>query len=173
MKKRITCISILNDFDLRKINKLVDKLGIETCKVPYLEEDRAKNDRLPYHFTLYVCMEEDTSLAIDVFRDMKIDDIKLEITGASIKESYNNSWNLYLSIGESDNLKKILQDNYTKMKIEKYNPQKFYPYITIHCDDNYEKIIKLKEQLEENFEKFEINFNKIGLFEIYPVKQIL
>lgn len=173
MRKRITCIALLNDVDLNKIKDLVNKLSIETCKVPYLVSDRVQSDRLPHHFTLYVFNEEDSILAKEIFMEMKIRDIKLEITGVYIKESYNNSWNLYLSIGENDKLKHLIAENYEKTKLEKYNPQNFYPYITLHCDSDYERITKIKEQIEKQFVNFEINFNKAGLFEIYPVKKIL
>ena len=57
-------------------------------------------------------------------------------------------------------------------QIEKYNPDTFIPHITIHCDRDYNKIVKIKETINKNFLPFEVKFSEIGLFEIYPTKRL-
>lgn len=57
-------------------------------------------------------------------------------------------------------------------RIEKYNPYQFVPHIKIHCDKDYEKLVKIKDTMMSNFINFEVRFKQIGLFEIYPTKQI-
>ena len=42
----------------------------------------------------------------------------------------------------------------------------------IHCDRDYNKIVKVKETINNNFLPFEVKFSEIGLFEIYPAKRL-
>lgn len=172
INKRITLIAILDERTLNIINEITNNLNSELCKVPFIVENRKDFDTLPYHFTLMVWPEEEKKTAINVFNSINFKNIKLKVKGLNIKSSYNNSWNLYFEIEENDDLKILQQAIYKGSKIQKYNPEIFYPYITIHCDDDYENILRIKGKLESEFKNFEFEFKKIGLFEIYPAKRI-
>ena len=37
---------------------------------------------------------------------------------------------------------------------------------------DYEKLVKIKDTIMNDFTDFEVKFKQIGLFEIYPAKQI-
>ena len=68
---------------------------------------------------------------------------------------------------------KLLQERiYNILPSEKYNPNKFQFHITITIDKDYEKIITIKNKLEEIFIPFDLEINSIALFEIYPANLI-
>ena len=105
-------------------------------------------------------------------KNIKFKEIIINIIGVSIKESFNDSWNLYFDIESNDELYKLQKEIYNYAKIEKYNPDTFIPHITIHCDKNYNKIKKLKQIIDRNFKPFKVKCIEIGLFEIYPAQKI-
>ncbi len=83
-----------------------------------------------------------------------------------------NSYVLYFKIKENRELKELQEKVYNILPIEKYNPNKFKFHITIHVDKDYDKIIKIKHELEKSFIPFELTVSSIGLFEIYPAKLV-
>lgn len=172
MNKRITSIALFDKQSLKKLEHIISELNIKLCKVPFREEDREKLDTLPYHFTFCVWEIQEKDKAIEIIKDIKFKEIILNIIGINIKESFNNSWNIYFDIEQNEELYKLQKEIYDRAKIEKYNPDTFIPHITIHCDKDYDKIEKLKEILNKNFKPFKIRFSEIGLFEIYPAIRI-
>lgn len=172
MGKRATIIALFDEQSLSKFKYVTDKVNSPLCKVPYREENREELDTLPYHFTFCVWDAQDRDKAIEVFKEINCKEIILNIIGLSIKESYNNSWNLYFDMEPNDELYSLQKEIYSKSRVEKYNPDTFIPHITIHCDRNYNKILDLKKKLDKDFVPFKVKFNKIGLFEIYPAKRI-
>lgn len=172
MNKRVTSIALFDKQSLEKLDHIISELNIKLCKVPYREEDREKLDTLPYHFTFCVWEIQEKDKAIEIIKNIKFKEIILNIIGINIKESFNNSWNLYFDIEQNEELYKLQKQIYDSAKIEKYNPDTFIPHITIHCDKDYNKIEKLKEILNKNFKPFKVKFSEIGLFEIYPAIRI-
>ena len=172
MKKRITCIALFDNESLEKLKFKINMIDEKICKVPCIEENRENLDTLPYHLTLLVWNIEEKDKAIEVIRNIKFEEIKLNVIGVNIKESINDSWNLYFEIEQNDELYKLQKQIYNRAEIEKYNPDIFIPHITIHCDKNYNRIKKLKEIINKNFKPVKVKFNEIGLFEIYPAKRI-
>lgn len=172
MSKRITCISLFNKESISKIDNLIEEYKYRLCKVPYLEEDRQNKDTLPYHITLQSWNETQKEEALQILKQIKIKPITLTINGINIKNSHNNSYNIYLEIEENKQLLDIYIQFYKITQNNKYNPETFIPHITLHCDKSYENIINIKNSIEQNFEKFEVSFEGIGLFEIYPAKRI-
>ena len=81
-----------------------------------------------------------------------------------------NSYVLYFKIKENRELKRLQERVYNILPVEKYNPNKFKFHITIYVDKDYDKIIKIKKELEQSFIPFELTVSSIGLFEIYPAK---
>ena len=172
MEKRITSIALFDNESLENLKLRVNMINEKLCKVPYIEKNRESLDTLPYHFTFSVWNIKEKDKAIEVIKNIKFKEIKLNVIGVNVKESYNGSWNLYFEIQQNDELYKLQKDIYNCAKIEKYNPDIFIPHITIHCDKDYNKIKKLKEMINKNFKPVTIKFNEIGLFEIYPAIRI-
>ena len=108
-----------------------------------------------------------------IIKKIRFNEIELKIIGVNVKESFNDSYNLYFEIERNNELYLLQKQIYDLAKIEKYNPDNFVPHITIHCDKDYEKLVKIKETIMKEFIDFEVQFKQIGLFEIYPAKQIL
>lgn len=83
-----------------------------------------------------------------------------------------NSYVLYFKIKENIELQNLQKQVYNILPVEKYNPNKFKFHITIHVDRDYDKIIKIKKELEQSFIPIELTVSSIGLFEIYPAKLV-
>ena len=79
-----------------------------------------------------------------------------------------NSFPLFFNVKINDELEMRQNKTYNILLIEKYNPNDFKFHITIAIDKDYQKIINIKEELEKNFELFDLEVNNIGLYEIYP-----
>lgn len=171
MNKRITCITLFNKDSINRINSLLKKTNIKLCKVPYLENDRYSKDTLPYHITLHSWNKNQEEEALDIFKQIKISPIKLVVNSINIKESHN-AYNLNLGIESNKDLINLYKIFYKETKNPKYNFETIKPHITIHYDVDLDKIICIKNSLEKGFKKFVIEFDKIGLYEIYPVKKI-
>lgn len=172
MKKRITSIALFDEESLESLKSKISMIDENLCKVPYIAENRKKIDTLPYHFTFVVWDIEERNKAIEIISQIKINEIKLNVIGVNIKESISGSWNLYFEIEQNEKLYNLQKVIYNQAKIEKYNPDKFIPHITIHCDKDYNKINNLKEIINKDFKPIIVKFTEIGLFEIYPAKRI-
>ena len=83
-----------------------------------------------------------------------------------------NSYVLYFSIAENNDLKKLLEEIYKILPTKKYNPNVFQFHITIHIDKDLTKIEYMKNKLLRDFIPFDIQIDEYGLFEIYPAKEI-
>ena len=178
MKKRFTCITLFDEESLNKISQVLLELKENLCKVPYLKEpytldNREEADTLPYHFTLSYWDESKKDEAIKVFNTINMKKIELLVEDVKIKEGNDNSFNMYFAFNPPDELKQILRQIYMKTKNEKFNPETYIPHITIHCDKDYNKLIKMRDTIMEKFKPFTVSFDRVGLFEIYPAKRIV
>lgn len=179
MKKRYTCITLFDAESLNKICNTLSKLkDYNLCKVPYLKEpytvdNRKEADTLPYHFTLSYWDEANKEEAIEVFNKIDIEKIDLLIEDVKIKQGNDNSFNMYFSFNVTDKLKQIQTQIYTKTKNEKFNPDTYLPHISIHSDKDYNKLVKMRDIIMQDFKPFIVSFDKVGLFEIYPAKKVL
>ena len=173
MSNRITSIALFDKDSLNKFDESVQSINEHFCKVPFREENRETLDTLPYHFTFTVWDSSQKDIAMEIIKNIKFSEIELKIIGVNVKESFNDSYNLYFEIERNNELYLLQKQIYDLAKIEKYNPDNFVPHITIHCDKDYEKLVKIKETIMKEFIDFEVQFKQIGLFEIYPAKQIL
>ncbi len=117
-------------------------------------------------------MKKDEDKAIQIFNKIQFYAIKLKIKGVNIKESFNNSWNLYFEIEKNQSLFSLQKDIYNLSKNEKYNPESFIPHITIHCDKDYNKLVEIKNSIMADFIEFETTVKEIGLYRIYPAERL-
>ena len=171
-ENRITMITLFDNESLEKISYCIKDFEENFCKVPFRITNRKINDTLPYHFTLSFWNENEIEIAKKVFENVKFDKISLKILGVDIKESYNNSWNLYFYFKVTNELYNLQKKIYNMSKLEKFNPDIYMPHITIHCDKDYNKLLKLKYEIMKNFVPFNVYFDKLGLFKIYPAIKI-
>ena len=172
MNKRITSIALFDKDSLNKLNESIKSLNETFCKEPLQENNRKSLDTLPYHFTFTVWDSSEKDIAVEIIKRIKFNEIKLRIIGVNIKESFNDSYNLYFEIERNNSLYLLQKQIYDLAKIEKYNPDNVIPHITIHCDKDYEKLVKIRDNIMNSFIDFEVSFKQIGLFEIYPAKRI-
>lgn len=166
--KRITCITMLDNKSIKCLEERVNVANIKLCKVPYKESNREEKDKLPFHATICVWNSGNKGEILDFIKNINITNIKLEIIGTKIKKSYNNSFNLYFEFRENKYFREIQQLIYNYSKIEKYNPDIFIPHITIHIDKDYSKVIELQNFIMKDFKPFTVEFNSLGIYEVYP-----
>lgn len=174
MNERITLISMFDTNNLIKIEYYTKQINEKLCKVPFGKnvDNREEVDTLPYHFTLSAW---DISDEENVIKELlKIDFLKLKllINSVEIMNGKENSYVLYFSIEENEELKLLQQKIYEVLPSEKYNPNNFNFHITINIDKDYNKIISMKEKILDNFIPFELEVDNFGLYEIYPAKLI-
>ena len=130
MSKRITCIALFDEESLEKLYNSIKLVNNNFCKVPFREINRKQLDTLPYHFTFTVWDENEANKAIDIFDKIQFNAINLKIKGVNIKESFNNSWNLYFEVEKNQSLYDLQKKIYNLAQNEKYNPDYFIPHIT-------------------------------------------
>ena len=104
--------------------------------------------------------------------NIKFNSFKITVSSIEVMNGRENSYVLYFKIKENRELKRLQERVYNILPVEKYNPNKFKFHITIHVDKDYDKIIKIKKELEQSFIPIELTVSSIGLFEIYPAKLV-
>ena len=62
-------------------------------------------------------------------------------------------------------MQRIFYKEFPKEKY--YNPDDFTFHMTLHIDNDYNKIVKMQNILKQNFEPFFLDFNILALFD-YP-----
>lgn len=175
MNERVTCIALFNDESIEKINKLVEDLEKPLCKVPYGKkvDDRLKCDSLPYHFTLCAWPIAKEKEVIETLKEMKFPPFRVLVEKVSIKEGNEDSLEVRFAVAKNEELYKLQDYLFERVQNSYYNPDTFQFHITIHCDKDHSKILRMKDQLAKDFHPFELEITKFGLFEIYPAKKVL
>ena len=157
MSKRITLISFIEKNEINKVDKLMSNINENTCKVPYgiNDEKRYKIDNLPYHFTIFATNKENQDKLLEIAESININKIQLKVNDIKIMNVKYDSYCLYLSIEENQQIKELQRIFYKEFPKEKYNP------------DNFVFHMNLQKILKENFEPFSLEFNRLALFD-YP-----
>lgn len=169
MSKRITMISLMNKTQLDKVEKLMNNIPIKNCKVPYGidDENRYNIDNLPYHFTIFATNKENQNKIIKIAQKIKIDKIKVKVNDVKIMKGRYDSFVLYLSIEDNEEIKDLQRIFFNKFPQEKYNPEQFTFHLTLHIDKDYDKILELQNIIRNNFKPFYLEFNRLALYD-YP-----
>lgn len=169
MSKRITLISFIGKDEISKVEQLMSNVNENTCKVPYgiNDEKRYEIDNLPYHFTIFATNKENQDKMLEITERINIDKIQLKVNDIKIMNAKYNSYCLYLSIEENQQIKELQRIFYKEFSKEKYNPDDFVFHMTLHIDKDYNKVLNLQRILKENFEPFFLEFNRLALFD-YP-----
>lgn len=173
MSKRITLISFIGKNEISKIEQLMSNIKENTCKVPYgiNDEKRYEIDNLPYHFTIFATNKENQDQVLKIAEKINIDKIKLKVNDIKIMTARYDSYCLYLSIEENQQIKELQRIFYKAFPKEKYNPDDFVFHMTLHIDKDYNKVLNLQKILKENFKSFFLEFNTVALFD-YPGEMI-
>lgn len=173
MSKRITLISFIGKNEISKIEQLMSNIKENTCKVPYgiNDEKRYEIDNLPYHFTIFATNKENQNQVLKIAEKINIDKIKLKVNDIKIMTARYDSYCLYLSIEENQQIKELQRIFYKEFPKGKYNPDDFVFHMTLHIDKDYNKVLNLQKILKENFKSFFLEFNTLALFD-YPGEMI-
>ncbi len=109
MSRRITLISLSEKKELKKIENLINIIEEKTCKVPYGidDEKREEIDNLPYHFTIFATKKENQEKILKIAKTINVSEIQLKIEDIKIKEASQESYCLYLSIEENQEIKAL------------------------------------------------------------------
>lgn len=169
MKKRITMITLLDVDEMNKINDLIKNIKEQICKVPYGidDENRYKIDNLPFHFTIFATDKQNESKMIELMEQIKCNSVKVKVNQVKIMKGSKDSFVLYLSIEENENIKHLQNIFYKELHSRHYNPDDFNFHMTLHIDTNYERILLMQKIINNNFKPFIIEFNRLGFFN-YP-----
>lgn len=170
---RITLITYFEKEQLEKIDKCIENIDFKMCKVPYgINDDKRYGiDNLPYHFTIFATNKENQQELLNTAKNIKIDKIKLKINEVKIMNAKYNSMVLYLGIEENNEIKKLQKIFYEAIPGENYNPDNFTFHMTLHIDRDKQTIDKLSEKIRLNFKPFNLEFDKLALFD-YPGEMI-
>lgn len=173
MSKRITLISLMERNEISKVEQLMSNIKENTCKVPYgiNDEKRYEIDNLPYHFTIFATNKENQDKLLEIAESINIDKIRLKVNDIKIMNALYDSYCLYLSIEENQQIKELQRTFYKEFPKEKYNPDNFVFHMTLHIDKDYNKILKMQDILKQNFTPFSLEFNILALFD-YPGEMI-
>lgn len=174
MNEKITLVSLFNQDNLNKISNITNQIQEVFCKVPFGKnvDDRFKADTLPYHFTLSAWDINKENFIINELSGISFNKFKIIVDSIGIMNGKENSYVLYFNIMINKELKLLQEKIYNISPSEKYKPDNFQFHITITIDKDYDKIIKIKNELEKIFTSFELEVNTFGLFEIYPAKLV-
>ena len=166
---RITLITQFNEKELDKINQQLNNIDYSICKVPYGINDnlRYETDNLPYHFTIFATDKRNEKKLLDIANNLRIGKITLRINDVKIMNGRNNSFILYFSIEENKDINELQRIFFLQIPGENYDPDSFTFHMTLHIDKDKELINKLKEKIELNFKPFDIEFDKLVLYN-YP-----
>lgn len=162
-------ISFMNKAELDKIEKLMNNIQINTCKVPYGidDENRYSIDNLPYHFTIFATNKENQNEIINIAQKIDIDKIKVKVNNVKIMKGKNGSFILYLAIEDNKEIKGLQKIFFNEFPKEKYNPEKFIFHLTLHIDKDYDKVLELQNTINDNFKPFYLEFDRLALYD-YP-----
>ena len=167
MKKSLALVGLFDD-NINLDSYIKNKMKL--CKVPFGRNvDRLKADTMPFHITILSWPDNYKDLIVKALKQIKLDKIKILINGIDIMNGKENSYVLYFSIELNEQLSKIRDELLEFIPCEKFN-QLFH--ITIDIDKDYNKIVKLKREIEDKFKSFEVNITRLGLFEVWPPKLV-
>lgn len=173
MSKRITLISFMEKNESSKVEQLISKIDQKTCKVPYgiNDEKRYEIDNLPYHFTIFATDKENQNKMLEIAEKINVDKIQLKVNDIKIMNARYDSYCLYLSIEENQQIKELQRIFYLEFPKEKYNPDDFVFHMTLHIDKDHNRVLELQNKLKQNFKPFYLKFNTLALYD-YPGEMI-
>ncbi len=173
MGKRITLISSLSQLELKRIDKLLIDIGVNTCKFSYGINDDVREilDTLPYHVTIFGTDKGNQEEFIKLIETIKMGKMIVKVSSLEVMPGNDNSYVLYLGIENNEKLKELQRTIRTKFPSKYYNPDNFKFHITLDIDKNYQKIKKLQSEILKRFKPFDIEVGELALYD-YPGSEI-
>lgn len=166
--KRLTLISNFDDENLEKIKSTFVGIKEEMCRIPYIDGlDRELTRDLPIHFTLYSWGEDDKKEVIKILSKFDFKECKVFVTGVQIMNGRNDSYVLYYKLEVGEEILRVTRELNRMYHNKKYEGNYEY-HITICISKDYDKIVRIRDLLLEEFVPFDISVSKLTLYEIYP-----
>lgn len=174
MNERITLVSLFNQNNLKKIQNSLQVIDEPLCKVPFGKNvnNRFQADTLPSHFTFSSWNIKHENFILQELSKISFEKFNILVDKIDIMNGAENSYVLYFHIAANESLRKLHEKIYNILPSKFYDPSHFQFHITITIDKDFQKISYFKKKLEKNFSPFELEVDKIGLFEIYPAKLV-
>lgn len=174
MNERIALVTLFNQGGIEKINSFFQTIEEPLCKIPFGKNvnDRIKVDTLPYHLTISAWDIEKKDEILKELAPINFPKFSIHVDSIQIMNGKENSYVLYFNIEPNNELKLLHETIYSVLPSERHNPAHVHFHITITIEKDYEKIIRIKKELEKNFTPFNLDINRLGLFSIYPANLI-
>lgn len=174
MNERITFVSTFDDVSSDKILGYLNRLDDKLCKVPFGKNvlNREEADTLPYHFTLMYWEVELEREVLEALSKIQLSKVKVVVDDIKIIKGSDDSYELFFNIEENEKLKLVQQQLYDLLPSDIYKIGRRSFHISIHADKDYDKVLKMKEILMENFSPFELNVSFYRLYRIYPAELV-
>ena len=180
-KNRVTLITCFEKEDLNKVDKLMKNIKVPTCKVPYIpdtEEERHKADTFPWHVTIFIGNIERVLQILELIGKAKKQKIKLKFNDVILQQSPKfGSKSLLLTIEQNQEMidlqnmfyqefqeEKGRTASYKGKEGEKYDASKYTFHLTLDIDKDIQKIQDEYEIIKKDFKPFEVEFEKLMLF---------
>jgi len=180
-KNRVTLITYFEKEDLNKVDRLMKNIKVSTCKVPYIpdtEEERHKADIFPWHITIFIGNKERAPQILELIKKAKKQKIKLKFNDVILQQSPKfGSMSLLLTIEQNQemiDLQNMFYHEFTEEKGrgasykgkagEKYDASKYTFHLTLDIDKDLQKIQDEYEIIKKDFKPFEVEFEKLMLF---------
>jgi len=156
-------------------------IKVSTCKVPYIpdtEEERHKADIFPWHITIFIGNKERAPQILELIKKAKKQKIKLKFNDVILQQSPKfGSMSLLLTIEQNQemiDLQNMFYHEFTEEKGrgasykgkagEKYDASKYTFHLTLDIDKDLQKIQDEYEIIKKDFKPFEVEFEKLMLF---------
>lgn len=184
MKEKITLITYFNENEQNKIKVIMSKIKEKTCKVPYFLDDDVKRysaDIIPYHFTIFGIDKENQDKVLDVLKKNKFNKIKVKIDKLTLIQSVKSgAYILYIGIEKNQELielqrlffKEIPEERgyvggsfYTGDSEKEYDSSNYVFHMTLHVTKDEEKAKEMYKIINENFQPFYMEFNRVALYD--------
>lgn len=169
MKEKIAVTTVFSNFSIDSINSILS-LNEPLCKIPYGRNisNRYEVDSMPYHITLSSCDIKQKDFVINELSKIDLKKFKLTIDKVDVMKGKENSYVLYFNVLINNAFKELLEKIYSIIESDKYKIDVITPHITITIDKDYNKIIEIKNRIDNNFRSFEVEVIGFYLWELWP-----
>lgn len=142
------------------------------CRVPYgrVEDSlRYQVDTLPFHFTVLSSKEHFTSLT-EKLDGLHFSPFELAVNGLGVMPGKENSMVLYYGVERSVEFNALQKELYHRVGNANYFPDANIVHMTLCISKDYDKIFRIKNNLERTFVPFKLKVMSLGVYEIWPGK---
>lgn len=169
----LTLITLFDSPSRNRISKALSAVDEPLCKVPFARvADRIAADTLPMHFTVSAWKSSERERVLKALSRLELYPIELQVSGIGVMRGKEHSQVLYFEITPSEALTALQREVCELLPNPRYAPDDFKFHMTICIDQDNRKIRRIRDLLETQFEPFSLTVSALGLYEIYPAKQV-